>query len=291
MKIKSIFSSTQRRPRNHFSKPKPSNGAPPTTDGTTTSRNVQFSPETAPKLNSDPFETEFITENSLTALKIIPAPKLVSTTTEKLNLVLNNSFYFGPRSEFQSEAAFYKIVEPFTSQISPETLILVQHFRPKPERTDKTEKFKETEEIEKIEKFEETEQIEKTEKYEKTTEKTTTSQSPTESALKLRKMPKSTLFGPEKFTVNNNEIEFFHMPQEKIFGFSSVHFDSKPSKFTYKADPDEKLNNIRMRIGKDPDEDNYNILVENFGQETEIEEDTEIETTTIPDTTEDSLSV
>ena len=46
-----------------------------------------------------------------------------------------------------------------------------------------------------------------------------------------------------------------------------------------------------MRIEKDPDEDNYNILVENFGQETEIEEDIEIETTTIPDTTEDSPSV
>ena len=70
---------------------------------------------------------------------------------------------------------------------------------------------------------------------------------------------------------SRNTIEFFHMPDDRVFGFSSLHYDSNPAKFSYEAKTsDEK--NIRMRLIQDSEDDpNLQVFVENFANP---EEDT-----------------
>ena len=82
---------------------------------------------------------------------------------------------------------------------------------------------------------------------------------------------------------SRNTIEFFHMPDDRVFGFSSLHYDSNPAKFSYEAKTsDEK--NIRMRLIQDSEDDpNFQVFVENFAipEDTTQTEETEIEVTTL----------
>ena len=72
-----------------------------------------------------------------------------------------------------------------------------------------------------------------------------------------------------------NRFEFFHKPNENIFGFSSSLHDSGdsiPATFSYEAptNTDEKLVNIRLKIEKSNND--YKVHVENLASDLESEE-------------------
>lgn len=83
-------------------------------------------------------------------------------------------------------------------------------------------------------------------------------------------------------TLSNNEeaqiddtfhtFEFYHKPEEKIFGFSSNHFDAPSEKFSYQSlsNLDQTLKNIKMKLTHDKARRNYQVFVENFGDFPEI---------------------
>ena len=95
----------------------------------------------------------------------------------------------------------------------------------------------------------------------------------------LKKFPKDL----EDKKSSRNTIEFFHMPDDRIFGFSSLHYDLNPAKFSYEAKTSDE-NNIRMRLIQDSQDDpNFQVFVENFAipeEETTQTEETDVQEVT-----------
>ena len=97
----------------------------------------------------------------------------------------------------------------------------------------------------------------------------TTTKESNKNALKItRNFPRNSV------EQSRNTIEFYHMPEDRVFGFL---MDS-PTKFSYEAKTNEE-NNIRMKLIQDFNEPNVQVFVENFAsaEDTETEEETEVD--------------
>jgi hypothetical protein len=74
---------------------------------------------------------------------------------------------------------------------------------------------------------------------------------------------------------NGHSIEFFHMPEKKVFGFSSIQFDSA-DKFSYQAQTNvqaEDKPNIRMKLMTHEDPQMIvRVVMENFTDDDETTE-------------------
>ena len=61
-----------------------------------------------------------------------------------------------------------------------------------------------------------------------------------------------------------HKFEFFHLPDQKVFGFSSFHFDS-PKTFSYQTQKSNFTNSFRLQLLQDSSNDlnDYKVFVEN----------------------------
>ena len=59
-----------------------------------------------------------------------------------------------------------------------------------------------------------------------------------------------------------HRFEFIHLPNQKLFGFSSYYYDS-PNSFSYHAQRSNVSNNFRMELIKETNENDYKVFVDN----------------------------
>ena len=111
-----------------------------------------------------------------------------------------------------------------------------------------------------------------------------------ESLIVVQRNPRnvSEILSTQKLSKNGTEptsnstkhkFEFFHLPDQKVFGFSSFHSDS-PKTFSYQTQKSNFTNSFRIQLLQDSNDDqnDYKVFVENVAPQatkSETEEDSE----------------